>query len=165
MPGRGAQDIEAYGIEDHVMDSFFEITVVPAGGDVLVTPAGEIDMDVEAELDFVRTLLPPRAAVVLDMSGVPFMDVTGLHFFLDLHRHAEHNGTSLRSLGWQRQPVRLLELAAATSPTHWGDGPTSVRAALTARTEAARLPGVAHAENDAIRAAHAIRTALRSARG
>ncbi|MBT2407599.1 MULTISPECIES: STAS domain-containing protein [unclassified Streptomyces] len=66
------------------MESFFEITVDRAGDTLTITFAGEIDFSAERALDAVLGSLPAGAAVVVDISGVTFMDLAGLRFLLAL---------------------------------------------------------------------------------
>ncbi|MEU6890530.1 STAS domain-containing protein [Streptomyces sp. NPDC046557] len=87
----------------------FWIGVRRQGNTLLVTPHGAIDHRAEPELARVLAVLPVDGRlVVLDMRGVPFMDLTGLHFLVRLHRRVQENGQQLTGLGWQSQPRRLL---------------------------------------------------------
>lgn len=135
------------------MACFFEITVEHIGTSVLILPCGEIDLSAEGDLRRVVENLPACEAVVLDMSGVSFMDVAGLHFLLGLHHHARRTGAALLTIGWQRQPRHLLGLAAAgeAQPAELWGGPAEphaaeashVRAGVRARAALARLIGAA----------------------
>ncbi|MFD2120777.1 STAS domain-containing protein [Streptomyces cirratus] len=87
-------------------------------------PAGEIDLAVEAELAAVLDSLPDQGAVILDMSAVTFMDLTGLRFLLDLRRLTARHGSTLVATGWHRQPLRLLAACGvgACEPAAPSDG-------------------------------------------
>ncbi|GHB51174.1 hypothetical protein GCM10010347_21150 [Streptomyces cirratus] len=133
------------------MEAIFEITVERTGDTVLVTPAGEIDLAVEAELAAVLDSLPDQGAVILDMSAVTFMDLTGLRFLLDLRRLTARHGSTLVATGWHRQPLRLLAACGvgACEPAAPSDGAavpavapgTEVRGPLDARVAVARYLG------------------------
>ncbi|MCX4539382.1 STAS domain-containing protein [Streptomyces sp. NBC_01565] len=93
------------------MDSSFETTVVHLDQAFLITPVGDIDLQVEEDLALLLKTLPPRARVVLDMAGVPFMDLLGLHFVLDLRERGRRLGAPLLIVGMRSEPQRLLALA------------------------------------------------------
>lgn len=123
------------------MESFFEITVERTGDTVLITPVGEIDIAAKADLDAVLASLPDGCAVVVDMSAVSFMELTGLRFLLDLHRLAARHGSVLVTAGWRGQPVRLLtrvaEVRGSAAPLVASAG--EVRRRLGARAVLARF--------------------------
>ncbi|MEV6686565.1 STAS domain-containing protein [Streptomyces sp. NPDC051130] len=131
------------------MENFFEITVERNGDTVLITPAGEIDLAAEAELEAVLDSVPDRGAVVLDMSAVTFMDLTGLYFLLDLRRVADRRGSTLTATGWRRQPLRLLACTVGAGGSAYGSAEATapvaraaeVRGQLDARAALARYLG------------------------
>ncbi|MGI5447091.1 STAS domain-containing protein [Streptomyces sp. CA-243310] len=89
----------------------FEVTAVLAGGTVVITACGEIDLGALEGLDRILGTLPTPAAVVLDLAGVTFMDLAGLRFLVRLHARAERHGDDLVILGLRGQAGDLFTLA------------------------------------------------------
>ncbi|GGR76332.1 hypothetical protein GCM10010269_14390 [Streptomyces humidus] len=81
-------------------------------GVLVVTVEGEIDHDVKDLLN--QALLsddgapPPR--IVADLSGVTFMDSSGINVFVTTHRRVSGAQGWLRIAGAQESVVRLLQL-------------------------------------------------------
>ncbi|MCY0937568.1 STAS domain-containing protein [Streptomyces sp. H34-S4] len=95
------------------MDPVFEMTVTPVGDTLLVAPASDMDHSADADLQRVLHLLrDPGRTVGVDMSGVSFMDLTGLRFLVDLGHHCEDRGGTMLTYAWQRQPRRVVTTAA-----------------------------------------------------
>ena len=90
------------------------ITVNGREGAVTITLSGEIDhhgaraMMRELE-DAISTLLPRR--LTLDLSGVTFMDSSGIAVLLRAQRQMEQLGGSLRVTAIPTQPRRVLDAA------------------------------------------------------
>ncbi|MEU5635245.1 STAS domain-containing protein [Streptomyces rishiriensis] len=90
------------------------LSVQPAvvDGVLVVTVEGEIDHDVKDVLSY--ALLsddgapPPR--IVADLSGVTFMDSSGINVFVTAHRRVSGAQGWLRIAGAQESVVRLLQL-------------------------------------------------------
>ncbi|MBT2446219.1 STAS domain-containing protein [Streptomyces sp. ISL-43] len=119
----------------------FESTVEAIGGAAVVTLEGDVDSAVQSDLNLLVDSLPARAAVVLDMRGVSFMDLTGLHFVLTLRERSRKTRTALLVTGLRPQPQRLLYLAGevgALNPHRLAD---EFRAAHQTRAHLARLLG------------------------
>ena len=74
--------------------------------------SGDVDLvsaaDLVAEVD--RLALAPGQRVVLDLSGVGFMDSTGLNVLVRLHRRVEEVGGVLTVQDPSTQVRHLLEL-------------------------------------------------------
>ena len=90
------------------------ITVNGRGGTVTITLSGEIDHhDARAMMreleDAVSTLLPRR--LTLDLSGVTFMDSSGIAVLIRVQRQMEQLGGSLRVTSIPTQPRRVLDAA------------------------------------------------------
>jgi anti-anti-sigma factor len=82
---------------------------------VRVKVAGELDLASAPGLEeLLRRELSAGGQVVLDLSGLEFMDCSGLHAILSATRHARRNGGQLkRTAALPKQARRLLELAGA----------------------------------------------------
>ncbi|MGI5179388.1 STAS domain-containing protein [Dactylosporangium sp. CA-152071] len=89
----------------------FAALVSPAGeGAVLVTATGELDMTsaptlIESLRDAIRAYAPSR--VDLDLTGVPFMDSTGIQVLVAAQTDVDGE---LRIIGTSPAVHRLLEL-------------------------------------------------------
>jgi stage II sporulation protein AA (anti-sigma F factor antagonist) len=81
-------------------------------GALVVTVHGEIDHEVKDVLSRALTLesgaVPPR--IVADLSGVTFMDSSGINVFVTAHRRVRDAQGWLRIAGARESVVRLLHL-------------------------------------------------------
>ncbi|MGW2637023.1 STAS domain-containing protein [Streptomyces sp. NPDC001348] len=93
----------------------------------VITVAGEIDLGACPEL--VRaTLAVPLGGKTLqvDVSGVPFMDSSGLNLLLQLRRRLLAEGGRLLVTGLRHQPARLLHLTETYDLLTTGSGGAAV---------------------------------------
>jgi anti-anti-sigma factor len=87
------------------------------GGSIILAPRGEIDYGSVSALDQALERLPADTrGVVLDMTGVTFMDMAGLHFLQRLNDYGRRHGRPVTTANWRRQPRRLVELDRLS---HW----------------------------------------------
>ena len=90
------------------------ISITGRQGAVTITLSGEIDhhgaraMMGELE-EAIATLLPRK--LTLDMSGVTFMDSSGIAVLLRVHRHMTQLGGTLTVTAIPTQPRRVLDAA------------------------------------------------------
>ncbi|MFB7864796.1 STAS domain-containing protein [Streptomyces sp. NPDC056069] len=95
------------------MNELIRTTRESADGTV-VTVAGELDLTSCPTLEEVtRQALSDSAPLRLDMSGVTFMDSSGLKFLLVLRRRLAEGGSRLVLTGLREAPMRLLTLTGA----------------------------------------------------
>ncbi|MFI8893829.1 STAS domain-containing protein [Streptomyces paradoxus] len=93
-----------------------------AGGIRVVTLRGEIDHDVQDVLS--EALLVEDGSVaprtVADLSGVTFMDSSGINIFVAAHQQASSADGWVRIAGAQRAVLRVLELVGVDTiiPCH-----------------------------------------------
>ena len=90
------------------------ISVQTQNGVTTAVLSGEIDhhaaRDISARLEeVIATLLPMR--MVLDLSGVTFMDSSGIAVLLRAHRQLSRHGGSLRVVSIPIQPRKVLDAA------------------------------------------------------
>lgn len=90
------------------------ITVSSRDSALTITLSGEIDHQVARDMmdsitDAIATRLPAR--LVLDLSGVTFMDSSGIAVLLRALRQMEHIGGSLRVTDIPAQARRVLDAA------------------------------------------------------
>ena len=82
--------------------------------------SGELDM---AALPELRRPLLERGkqfdCLVVDMSGLTFLDSTGIHFLLDLFADAQREGWLLRIVPGPPQVQRVLELSGVAEVLPW----------------------------------------------
>ncbi|MFF8406200.1 STAS domain-containing protein [Streptomyces sp. NPDC014846] len=92
------------------------VTTVIDGPTARITPRGDIDFDTLSPLRTAADTLPAHVSDLLwDLSQTPFMDLAGLHL-LFTPTSTEGPGRRTSVTGLRAQPLRLLLLAADTSP-------------------------------------------------
>lgn len=91
----------------------FEVGVGAAkDGDRVVTASGELDLAAADQLwEALEPLLLPGALVVLDGTGMTFLDSSGLRVLLQAHKRAESEGAVFRVVAPQPAVQRVLDLA------------------------------------------------------
>ncbi|MFF1547035.1 STAS domain-containing protein [Streptomyces sp. NPDC058291] len=100
----------------------FSVRPEVVDGIVVVTVHGEIDHDVKDVLGQALTpqddTTPPR--LVADLSGVTFMDSSGINVFVAAHLRASRAQGWLRIAGAQESVVRLLQMVGVDTviPCH-----------------------------------------------
>ena len=106
-----------------MQDQPFAISVVPDREDVVVIPAGDLDLSTADRLaDEVRDLRDAGfGLIVLDLSDVQFLDSSGLRLLLGLRRDAERDGHHLRLVPGRPCVQRLFELTATHDLFDWRD--------------------------------------------
>ncbi|MEU4512938.1 STAS domain-containing protein [Nonomuraea wenchangensis] len=88
-------------------------------GVTVITVCGELDATNREQLDdYVKDLAVGR--LVFDLSGVPFMDSSGLHVLLMCDVRCRREGGSVHLAGVQPLPARLFEITGVLShvPMH-----------------------------------------------
>ncbi|MFG2457774.1 ANTAR domain-containing protein [Streptomyces sp. NPDC048523] len=82
------------------------------GGRAVLVPRGDLIHGCADTLTRTLAGLPDDTdRVDLDMTGVTFMDTTGLQFLEVLDTYARRRGTRVSATGWNDQPRRVLEMA------------------------------------------------------
>ncbi|WNV88416.1 STAS domain-containing protein [Umezawaea sp. Da 62-37] len=80
-------------------------------GAVVVVASGDVDMNTIADLEEqLAAALSPEAPVVADLTGVTFLDSTGLSALVRCHERAVRDGGSLRLVAATRAVSRPLRL-------------------------------------------------------
>ncbi|MFD0005048.1 STAS domain-containing protein [Streptomyces sp. NPDC127178] len=95
---------ETKGTDQAVQAGLLSVVTTVDAGIRVVSPTGEIDQQTSEPLrQALDATAPPGPRVVADMSGVSFMDSTGINILIAAHRDLAEAG------GW-------LRLAAPTGP-------------------------------------------------
>ncbi|MFJ9026560.1 STAS domain-containing protein [Streptomyces sp. NPDC102259] len=100
----------------------FSVQTEVVDGVLVVTVHGEIDHDVKDVLSRALTsedgMTPPR--IVADLSGVTFMDSSGINVFTAAHLRVSQAQGWLRMAGAQEAVVRLLQIVGVDTviPCH-----------------------------------------------
>ena len=102
----------------------FALTVVPNRSEIVVVPEGELELTSADALDAeVRELRRSGFdRVVIDLSGVEFLDSTGLRVLLSLRNDAKRDGHDLVLVRGPRAVQRVFELTATRALFEWRDG-------------------------------------------
>ncbi len=90
-----------------------DVRVAYRAGTLALTLTGEIDLDSVAVLhQAIREARAPWGThVAIDLSGVTFMDSTGIHALLTCYQRARDHGGSLSVTGAQGVVERVLHLS------------------------------------------------------
>jgi anti-anti-sigma factor len=91
------------------------ISVTAGTGHTLVTVAGECDLHTGRQLRDMLTSEVSRGArrMILDLSGLSFMDSTGMQILLSVRTVLSVRGGTLALVSPQRVVARILELTGA----------------------------------------------------
>jgi anti-sigma B factor antagonist len=99
-----------------------EVAVESRDGRWMIRARGEIDLSsVDALRGPLAEARKARAATVVDLTGIEFMDSSGLHLLLDSALDAERDDWSL-SFRPSRQVLRLLEVTGTLGIVPLSDG-------------------------------------------
>jgi anti-anti-sigma factor len=93
----------------------------------VITVRGEMDLQTCPKLARAAAVIPLRGKPLhLDLSGVPFMDSSGLNLLVSLRLRLDAEGGRLALTGLQPQPTRVLQITGAydlfTADTTTADG-------------------------------------------
>jgi anti-sigma B factor antagonist len=90
----------------------FDVTVQRSSGTAVVQVAGELDLvSVPTLAEVLRDLEPPCDRVILDLSGLTFIDSTGLRLAITEHRRAELDGFDFVLAGAREPILRVLRIS------------------------------------------------------
>jgi anti-anti-sigma factor len=108
------------------------LSTTPRGGCAVVAVSGEVDLDTAGQLsDYaVAAMHDAGPSIVLDLSGVSFMDSTGLKVLLAVRRRAELAGGRLGLAAPTRPVRRVLHVTGLDQTFLVGDTVDAVLAAF-----------------------------------
>ncbi|GAA2211431.1 STAS domain-containing protein [Nonomuraea monospora] len=88
-------------------------------GGVLIAVAGELDSTNADDLEsYAERRRVPGPGMVLDLTGLTFMDSRGLHVLLRLNAAVREQGGLLRLAGVQDVPARVLQITGVWLALH-----------------------------------------------
>ncbi len=104
----------------------------------IVRPRGELDLDTVETLRATLDGIGSGERLVLDLRGLSFMDSTGLHLLVTLHRRAQRDGWHLTLVAPAAPVDRAIQLcgldqelpfvaAVDAEPGEWASGPRDDR--------------------------------------
>jgi stage II sporulation protein AA (anti-sigma F factor antagonist) len=103
---------------------FLRVEVLKQGEAVRIEPRGELDM---SNADALRAVLIsqhlPGRNVLLDLSGLDFMDSTGIQVLLEADAAARANGHSMTVGSLSPAVRRVLEISGVLERLPFADGP------------------------------------------
>ena len=138
MPGmRAAADAIRVGIMG------LTLRVRPGDDGIIVTVTGEVDVCTEGLLQqaLLRIMRERGASLMLDVSGVSFMDCAGLRALLTTRRRADLRGGFLRLIAVSRAVRRIIELTGTHEALTLEREPRTVRSNSFYRTAQLRRTG------------------------
>ena len=100
----------------------FSVEVGPAaGGGVVVTPRGELDMATQGELRAALEEATAAGAVTLDLGRLLFLDTSGLRLVLETAEHSRRDGFTFAVLPGSPAVQRLFEVAGVVDLVPFSD--------------------------------------------
>lgn len=108
------QSVPAVPGDDEPAGDLLRLFQESDGGAVVLRAVGEVDMVTSQllakHLTCVESEVVPPAPIVLDLTGVTFLDSAGLTVLVDHHQRCVEMGTALRIVADHRAVLRTLEL-------------------------------------------------------
>jgi anti-sigma B factor antagonist len=104
-------------LSDNFLPTPFRIDVADDGdGEVRIRPVGELDMSTVPELEAsFKDAYAPGRTLIVDLSGLDFMDSTGLTLLTRWSLAAERDGFSLALAPGNDRIQRLFEITRLTT--------------------------------------------------
>jgi anti-anti-sigma factor len=87
-----------------------EARVRDEGGTAVIELAGDIDRDAEAALDAAYSQVEQAKSVVLDFTGVDYINSTGIAVIVGLLARARRNGQTLGARGLTEHYRQIFEI-------------------------------------------------------
>jgi anti-anti-sigma factor len=87
-----------------------EARVYDEGGEAVIELTGDVDRDAEAALDAAYEQVGQAGSVVLDFSGVDYINSTGIAVIVGLLARARTNGQTLSARGLSEHYRQIFEI-------------------------------------------------------
>jgi anti-sigma B factor antagonist len=105
--------------------SNLQISVNREGKDTVVRLSGRVDVDSSPDLrDRLRTLLSEEGlpqTIIVDLTGVPYIETSGIATLIEALRTARHRQTNFRLLGLSGAVLKLFEVTGVLALFEAGD--------------------------------------------
>lgn len=138
----GRPELPALPAPETVMLGACELRIHQLADCIVVHPAGEIDLSNSDALRSHLGDLVDRGHVVLDLSGLSFLDSTALGALITVRRRAAVRGTSLHLAGAYGTALRVLQITGLdVHLMHHDHVADALEAALGAHARSARRNG------------------------
>ena len=138
----GRPELPALPAPKIVMLGACELRIYQLAGCIVVHPAGEIDLSNSDALRCYLDDLVDGGHVVLDLSGLSFVDSTALGALITVRRRAAGRGTSLHLAGAYGTALRVLQITGLdVHLMHHDHVADAIEDALGARARSARRNG------------------------
>jgi anti-anti-sigma factor len=119
------------------------------GGCVVLRVEGEVDVSNAAALGTNLRQLVETDHVVVDLTGVSFMDSSGVSALIAATKHAANSGTSLRVAGATRAVMRTLQIVGVDTYLGHEESVADAIAATQTKREAESPPPTAPTRGEA----------------
>ena len=138
----GRPELPALPASEIVMLGACELRIQQLDGCIVVRPAGEIDLSNSDALRGHLDNLVDRGQVVVDLSGVSFLDSTALGALIIVRKRAAGRGTSLHLAGAYGTALKVLQITGLdVHLVHHDHVADALEAALGAHARSARRNG------------------------
>ena len=138
----GRPELPALPASEVAMLGACELRIQQLEGCIVVRPVGEIDLSNSDALGDRLDDLVDRGHVVLDLSGLSFLDSTALAALITVRKRAAGRGTSLHLAGAYGTALRVLQITGLdVHLRHHDHVADALEAALGARARTARRNG------------------------
>jgi len=87
----------------------FAVVEIPDGAGAIMSVTGEIDLASIAEFRTALRRLPDDQSVIVDLSGVDFLDSLGVGVLLGARRRRQDRGETLRVVGTEGRIATMLD--------------------------------------------------------
>jgi anti-anti-sigma factor len=100
----------------------FDVSVLRADGRLVLRPRGELDIATVPRLREALAQREPAEALVLDLSGLAFLDTSGLQIVVETGRRARAEGFELTLVRGPHAVQRVFEIAGLVELLPFVDG-------------------------------------------
>ncbi len=101
------------------MDVSGRLSITPSDNGVMLVN-GELDVATSGELDEQLKTVAAASSATLDLSGVSFVDSSGLRVLIEHHQRFESGGGRLALTNLSTHVDRLIEISGLTEHLHVG---------------------------------------------
>lgn len=96
----------------------FFVEKVERGDEITLVLSGGLDLANADGVARTAESIQPTGSLILDLSGLEFVDSSGLRFFMNLDRRARREGWTLFIMDPRDQVIRLVQLCGFDKRLH-----------------------------------------------